>query len=47
MWSPIKHFGLGAGYNEFVTHVDVSANRFDGNLRWRYGGARIFITASF
>jgi hypothetical protein len=47
VWTPFKHFGLGVGYNEFVTHVDVSADRFNGNLRWRYGGARIFVTASF
>jgi hypothetical protein len=47
VWTPFKHFGVGAGYNEFVTRLDVSADRFDGRLRWRYGGARIFITASF
>jgi hypothetical protein len=47
VWTPFKHFGLGVGYNEFVTRVDVSADRFNGNLRWRYGGARIFVTGSF
>jgi hypothetical protein len=47
VWMPLKHVGLGVGYNEFVTRLDVSASRFDGNLRWRYGGARIFATASF
>jgi hypothetical protein len=47
VWTPFKHVGLGVGYNEFVTRVDVSADRFNGNLRWRYGGARIFVTASF
>jgi hypothetical protein len=47
VWTPLKHFGFGAGYNEFVTHIDVSADRFNGNLRWRYGGARIFVIGSF
>jgi hypothetical protein len=47
VWTPFKHFGLGVGYNEFVTRVNVSADRFNGDLRWRYGGARIFITGSF
>lgn len=47
VWTPFQHFGLGVGYNEFVTHVDVTADRFNGNLRWRYGGARIFVTGSF
>jgi hypothetical protein len=47
VWMPWKHVGIGAGYNEFVTRLDVSANQFSGRLRWRYGGARIFVTASF
>jgi hypothetical protein len=47
VWMPFTHVGLGAGYNEFVTRLDVSANQFEGRLRWRYGGARIFVTASF
>jgi hypothetical protein len=47
VWMPLKHFGIGAGYNHFVTRVDVSSTNFTGNLRWTYGGARVFITASF
>ncbi|MEJ1963789.1 MAG: hypothetical protein WDO56_20395 [Gammaproteobacteria bacterium] len=47
VWMPLKHFGIGAGYNEFVTRIDVSADRFNGNLRWRYGGARIFVVGSW
>ncbi len=47
VWTPIKHLGIGAGYNKFITRLDVSADRFDGSLRWRYGGARIFIIGSF
>jgi hypothetical protein len=47
VWMPFPHVGLGAGYNEFVTRLDVSGDEFEGRVRWRYGGARIFITASF
>jgi hypothetical protein len=27
--------------------VEVDGDNFDGHLRWRYGGARIFVNASF
>ena len=47
VWMPFRHVGFGVGYNVFVTRLDVSANQFDGDLQWRYGGARIFATASF
>jgi hypothetical protein len=47
VWMPFEHIGLGAGYNEFVTRIDVTDDRFNGHLRWRYGGARIFVTVSF
>jgi hypothetical protein len=47
VWMPLEHFGIGAGYNQFVTRVDVSSTTFSGNLRWTYGGARLFVVASF
>jgi hypothetical protein len=47
VWQALPHVGIGAGYNEFVTRLDVDGSRFDGHLRWQYGGARIFVTASF
>jgi hypothetical protein len=47
VWQFAKHFGVGAGWNRFVTSVDVDGDRFDGMLRWTYGGARIFLNASF
>lgn len=47
VWMPFDHFGIGAGYNEFVTRIDVDSDRFDGHLRWKYSGARIFLTFSF
>jgi hypothetical protein len=47
VWQFSKHVGVGAGWNNFITKVDVDGDNFNGHLRWRYGGARIFITASF
>jgi hypothetical protein len=46
-WMFAKHWGLGAGYNRFVTDVGVTKNAFDGNLKWTYSGAQVFVTASF
>lgn len=47
VWQFSKHVGVGAGWNNFTTRVDVDGDKFNGMLRWRYGGARIFVTASF
>jgi hypothetical protein len=47
VWMPFAHVGIGAGYNHFVTRVEVDADQFMGDLRWRYGGARIFLVATF
>jgi hypothetical protein len=47
VWQFSRHWGVGAGWNNFITKVDVDGERFNGHLRWRYGGARIFVTASF
>jgi hypothetical protein len=47
VWQPFRHVGFGLGYNEFTTRVDVDDDNFQGRLRWNYGGARIFMTASF
>lgn len=47
VWMPFSHVGIGAGYNHFVTRVGVDADQFTGDLRWRYGGARIFLVATF
>jgi hypothetical protein len=46
-YMPWKSFGVGVGWNEFVTDLNVSANGFDGNLRWRYGGLRVFFRLSY
>jgi hypothetical protein len=42
-----KRFGVGVGYNEFITDVGLDRDRFSGDLKWRYSGAQIFVTASF
>jgi hypothetical protein len=47
LWHPIKNVGLGAGYDYFLTRVQVDSHSFQGSLRWRYGGARVFVNASF
>ncbi len=47
VWQFSEHFGIGAGWNQFRTNLEVDDDNFDGELTWEYGGARIFVTASF
>ena len=47
VWQFSEHWGLGAGWNQFRTKLEVDGDRFDGELQWEYGGARIFVVASF
>jgi hypothetical protein len=47
VYMPWKNFGAGAGWNEFITHLNVDSSSFDGHLSWRYGGARLFFRLSF
>ena len=46
-YMPWKNFGLGIGWNEFRTSVNVDNASYDGNLAWRYGGVRLFFKASY
>lgn len=46
-WMFARHWGLGAGYNRFVTNVGAERNAFTGDLKWTYAGAQVFVTASF
>jgi hypothetical protein len=46
-WMFARHFGLGAGYNRFVTDVGVDRTAFNGDLKWHYSGAQIFVTGTF
>ena len=47
VWQFSEHWGVGAGWNQFRTKLEVDGDKFDGELKWEYGGARIFVTASF
>lgn len=47
VWQATEHFGFGAGWNQFRTRLEVDGEHFDGELTWKYGGARIFVIASF
>jgi hypothetical protein len=42
-----KHFGVGAGWNQFVTKVSIDKASFEGSLRWRYSGAMLYISGSY
>jgi hypothetical protein len=46
-WMFTKHFGIGAGWNQFTTDVDIARDRFNGSLDWTYSGAQVYVTASF
>jgi hypothetical protein len=47
VYMPWKSFGIGAGWNAFVTHVNVDQNSFSGNLYWKYSGLRIYVRFSY
>ena len=47
VWMPWRHFGIGAGYEEFKVDVDVEGDRFNGSLKWKYGGAILFGELAF
>jgi hypothetical protein len=42
-----KHFGFGAGYNEFKFNVDLTRPRFTGALDWSYGGPVVFLRGAW
>jgi hypothetical protein len=46
-WMYNRHFGIGAGWNKFTTHVDVSKTNFEGRLNVGYSGPLVFLTGSF
>jgi len=47
VYMPWKSLGIGAGWNAFVTHVNVDQNSFSGNLYWRYSGLRVYVRFSY
>lgn len=46
-WLPLGSFGLGVGYNEFSTKLDVDRSAFNGRIEWDYRGPQVFVVASF
>jgi hypothetical protein len=46
-YMPWKNFGVGVGWNSFVSDLNVDAGGFNGNLRWRYGGVRLYVRFSY
>ncbi len=47
VWQFTRHVGAGAAYNLFVTKIESDREHFDGELRWRYSGAQLFVRMSF
>jgi hypothetical protein len=46
-WQPKPWLGIGFAYNYFKVDVDVTKDRFNGNLDWVYDGPMIYYNASF
>jgi hypothetical protein len=46
-WMFHPNFGVGAGYNNFRTKVDVNRDNFNGHLQFGYSGLRLFLTGTF
>ena len=48
VWQVTRHVGLGVAYNLFVTQLETDdRDHFEGELRWQYSGAQIFLRMSF
>jgi hypothetical protein len=46
-WFPWNNVGIGIGYNEFVTRLDIEKDSFNGRLRVGYGGPLAYVTVGF
>lgn len=46
-WQPKTWLGIGVGYDRFEVDVDVTKDRFNGNLNWTYDGPMLFYSVSF
>ncbi len=46
-WMFSKNLGVGLGYNRFYTHVGVDKTNFNGNLKFGYQGAQLYLTGTF
>jgi len=47
VWQATEHVGIGLGYNDFRFKFRIDQPRFDGKLRWNYGGAMAFVTVMY
>ena len=47
VWQATPHVGIGLGYNDFRFKFRLEKDRFDGKLRWNYGGAMAFVTLMY
>jgi hypothetical protein len=47
IWQATEHLGIGLGYNDFRFKFRLDKDRFDGKLRWNYGGAMAFVTVMY
>ena len=48
VWQATDHFGIGVGYNDFGFRFDIDdEDKFNGRLRWRYGGVVAFASFMF
>jgi hypothetical protein len=46
-WMFNNHFGVGAGYERFAQHVDLSRASFSGRLNFGYQGLLIYVRGGF
>jgi hypothetical protein len=46
-WMFNNHFGVGAGYERFAQHVDLSKASFSGRLNFGYQGLLIYVRGGF
>jgi hypothetical protein len=48
VWQCTDHVGIGVGYDDFRFRFDITDRpKFDGSLKWNYGGALAFATVMF
>jgi hypothetical protein len=48
IWQLTRHVGVGAAYNAFITEMETNdRDNFEGQLRWQYSGAQLFLRMSF
>ena len=46
-WMFSRNFGVGIGYNRFITKVDVDRSNFNGSARFGYSGLQAYLTGTF